>query len=253
VVGQKTALGQTNRLLDGLRPDEWERLRPYLRRAKLHHGADLYHARNVIKRVFFPLSGMVSLLATMHSGDMIETGIIGREGVVGASVAQGNERSFAQATVQIAGEALTMDSASFINEYRANTGMRDIVRRYQWSMLAQAQQSAACHALHSVEARFARWLLQAQDTLGTSTINLTQDFLSHMLGVRRTSVSLVANTMLQAGLIKYSRGRLQILDGSRLREHACECYAVIRAEIERVLPPSSEAAGRERADEVVES
>jgi CRP-like cAMP-binding protein len=232
----------SNRLLDRLAPADFAVLQPHSKPLELRRGDVLYEARGAIERVYFPLSGMVSLLAVMRGGEMIETGMVGREGMVGASVIADNWQSFAQATVQIQGAALQIGSAQFVEACRASPRLAALAHRSQAVILLQAQQNAACHALHSIEARFARWMLQSQDVVESPEIELTQEFLSHMLGVQRTSVSLVAHTLQGAGLIRYTRGHITVVDRARLEACACECYAVIRGEAEKALSPAPVAA-----------
>jgi CRP-like cAMP-binding protein len=183
------------------------------------------------------VSGMVSMLVIMRNGEAIETAVIGREGVVGGSVTGGLGEAFGQAAVQIAGKALEIHVKPFLEACRKSVELRSLVDRFQGLILLQSQQSAACHALHSVEARLCRWLLQAQDVLDSPTIELTQEFLAHMLGVQRTSVTLSAHALQGAGLVKYARGRITIINRAALEDCACECYAAIRTEIDRAIPP----------------
>jgi CRP-like cAMP-binding protein len=232
-----------NRLLQRLAPEDLARLQPHLKEVPLRQGDVLHRAREAIERVYFPKSGMVSLLAVMRSGDMIETAIIGREGMVGGSVASGNWQAFGQATVQIAGSALQMNSKHFVEAINGNERMRKLVQRFDGVLMMQSQQSAACHALHSVESRLCRWLLQSQDVTESSYIELTQEFLSHMLGVQRTSVSLCAHKLQDAGLIEYSRGRITIINRSAIEECACECYSLIRGETDKAIPAIGRAEG----------
>jgi CRP-like cAMP-binding protein len=147
----------------------------------------LHEPGDAIKCVYFPLSGMISLLAVMQSGEAIKTGIVGADGLVGGDAAI-NGHAFGQMTVQLDGTAVTMPKAKFVNAYRAHPRLRDLVDRYQAMLLIQARQNAACHALHSVRSRLCRWLLQSQDMIGRDTFSLTQEFLSHMLGVRRVTM-----------------------------------------------------------------
>ena len=133
------------------------------------------------------------------------------------------------------GNGLTMPKARFVDAYHTHPQLRNLVNRYQAILLLQARQNAACHALHSIRSRLCRWLLQSQDTIGSATFILTQEFLSHMLGVRRTSVSIDAHALQQAGLIRYARGHITILDRDGLEECACECYSIIRAETDKMM------------------
>jgi CRP-like cAMP-binding protein len=175
---------------------------------------------------------MVSLLAVMRTGEQIETAVVGRDGVVGGSIGVDSGRSLGQATVQIPGSALQITSLEFLSLYKASESFRALINRFQALILVQAQQSAACHAVHTVDARLCRWLLQSQDTTESDVVPLTQEFLSHMLGVQRTSVTLAAQTLQKAGLIRYARGVITILDRAGLKESACECYDVIRQHME---------------------
>jgi CRP-like cAMP-binding protein len=179
------------------------------------------------------------LLAVMRTGEQIETGIVGREGVVGASIGSDGSQSAGQATVQIAGSAWRIEAPKFLAIYQESIPFRTLMNKFQNVILLQAQQSAACHALHTVEARLCRWLLQSQDVTESDVVPLTQEFLSHMLGVGRNSVSLCAHALQTAGLIRYSRGQIKILNRDGLKESACECYEVIREHVDKAVPPLS--------------
>jgi CRP-like cAMP-binding protein len=221
-----------NRLLSGLGAVELARLQPHLRRVRLTRGQILHPVRSPIAHVYFPEAGMVSMLAVMTTGEQIETAIIGSEGVVGGWVAFDGSDANTQATVQIDGSAWQMPTAKFRDSYKASDALRAAINKYEGVIRFQAQQSAACHAIHTVEARFCRWLLISNDVLGTEYVPLTQEFLSHMLGVRRSSVSLVAHTLQKAGFIEYVRGKIKILDRDAIEDAACECYAVIREKMD---------------------
>jgi CRP-like cAMP-binding protein len=223
-----------NRLLSGLGTAELARLRPNLKRIRLARGEVLHAPRAPITHIYFPEVGMVSMLAVMTTGEQIETAIIGNEGIVGGWVAFDGSDSNTQSTVQIAGSALQMPTAKFRECYNASDAFRKAINKYEGVIRFQAQQSAACHAIHTVESRFCRWLLISEDVLGTEHVPLTQEFLSHMLGVQRNSVSLVAHTLQKAGFIQYSRGKIKILDREAIEESACECYSVIREKMDSV-------------------
>jgi CRP-like cAMP-binding protein len=200
----------------------------------MRSNAVLHESGAAIEYVYFPLSGMVSLLAVMQTGEAIETGIVGADGLVGGS-APINGHLYGQATVQMEGPALKVPKAKFVDAYHAHPHLRSLVDRYQAILLMQAQQNAACHALHSVRSRLCRWMLQSADMIGSNTFSLTQEFLSHMLGVRRNTISVEAHSLAQAGLIRYTRGHITILNRDDLEECACECYAVIREETNRLM------------------
>jgi CRP-like cAMP-binding protein len=226
-----------NRLLDRLVDGDFTRLRANLKYVPLTVGEILHPVGVPIKHVYFPERGMVSLLTVMKSGELIETAIVGREGVVGGWVAIDGRNANTQATVQIEGSAWQLPTAKFLEIYKASDAFQSAINRYQGVILFQAQQSAACHAIHSLEARLCRWLLLSQDITGSDEISLTQEFLSHMLGVQRSSVSLCAHTLQKTGLIQYARGKIKIQDRKGLEECACECYAVTREYIASVIPP----------------
>jgi len=225
-----------NRLLASLHADDFAWLRPHLTRFHMTRDTVLHRMGENIRHVYFPISGMVSLLSVMKSGEQIETAIVGREGVVGGSVGIDGRRTYAQATVQIEGLACQVTTAKFLELYEASNGFRRDMNLSLGVILFQAQQSAACHAIHTVEARLCRWLLQSEDIIESDYIPLTQEFLAHMLGVRRTSVSMCAHALQQSGLIKYARGRIKLIDRTGLEECACECYSAIREHIDSVLP-----------------
>jgi CRP-like cAMP-binding protein len=234
-----TPLG-TNRLLRRIAADDFARLQPHLKRVRLALGRVLHPLGAAIEHVYFPVSGMISLLAVMRSGDQIETGVIGRDGVAGASVAIDGWTSGARATVQIEGVAWQIPAGDFLAIYRTSEGFRSLINRYLGIVLFQAQQSAACNAIHPLEARLCRWMLHVQDTVQEDVIALTQELLSHMLGVRRTSVSLCAHALQKSGLIRYARGKIKIVDRAGLQDSACECYANIRDYVEKVIPSGQE-------------
>jgi CRP-like cAMP-binding protein len=210
-------------------------IEPHLHKVKLQQGTILHEAGETITSVYFPLSGMVSMLAVLKSGESIEAGVIGREGFVGGFLAARGWRPFGHAVMQMTGEALRLNVKQFKKAYDACDDLRILVNCYQSVVYFQAQQTAVCQALHPVEARMCRWLLQAQDAVGGDTLHLTQELLSHMLGVRRTSVSGSANKLQEEGLITYKRGVIRIIDRKGLEKRSCECYAAVRAAIAEAM------------------
>ena len=211
-------------------------IEPHLHRMKLAQGAVLQQTGETITNVYFPISGMVSMLAVLKTGEAIEAGVIGREGFVGGYLGPRGWRSFGHAIMQMAGEVLRLNVRHFKKAYDASDELRIMTNGYQSVVHFQAQQTAACQALHQVEPRMCRWLLQAQDAVGGDTLNLTQEFLSHMLGVRRTSVSGNANKLQEDGLITYKRGVIKILDRRALEKASCECYGAVRAAFTDAMP-----------------
>jgi CRP-like cAMP-binding protein len=238
-VSNQAAVRQ-NRLLNGLGADDLALLQPNLKKVPLSLGEPLNKPGAPIDHVYFPESGMVSMLTVMRTGEQIETAIVGSEGIVGGWVAIDGGNANTQSTVQIEGSAWQIATAKFLEMYKASDALRSATNRYQGIILFQAQQSAGCHAIHSIESRFCRWLLASQDMIGSDQVTLTQEFLSHMLGVQRTSVSLCAHTLQKSGLIRYSRGRITIIDRAGLQDCACECYSAIRERIDGAFPRRDE-------------
>jgi len=219
-----------NLILQNLPSGVRDSLEPHLTPVDLPQSLVLQEAGRPVSQVYFPLEGMISLLAVTPSGESIETGIVGREGVVGG-LAVGNLPSFAQAIVQIESRALRIGAPQFRSLCHAHPVLRDRIDHYQAFILTQAQQNAACHALHSLEGRLCRWLLQSEDLIESNQIALTQEFLSYMLGVRRPTVSVAASELQKDGLIQYRRGTITILDRAGLLKRSCQCYQVLRDEV----------------------
>jgi len=178
---------------------------------------------------------VISLVVELSIGDMIETAMIGRDGVLNASSALDGKISLNKAIVQLAGAASTIEVDQLRKIAREFDAFRSLLIRHEQVQFAQAQQSAACNASHSVEARMCRWLLRMRDLAAAADLMLTQEFLAQMLGVRRPSVSLVANTLQKAGLIKYRRGNIRLLDIAGLNDGSCECYGTVKAHYDRML------------------
>jgi len=206
-----------------------------LRTVELPHGEVLAEAGTIVKRVYFPHSGVISLVVEMSVGDMIETAMVGGDGVYNAASALDGKVTLNKGIVQLAGAASVMEIDSLRNITDEFKPFRSLLIRHEQVLFAQSQQSAACNASHTVEARMCRWLLRMRDLADGDDLELTQEFLAQMLGVRRPSVSLVANTLQKAGLIRYRRGHIRLLDIEGLKEGACECYATVKAHYERLL------------------
>ena len=186
--------------------------------------------------VYFPHQGMISLLAVMSDGQGIETATVGSEGVVGAMSGFGIRRGFTRAVVQAPLVASRISCAHFQAAVQKSDALKHLIVSYNELLLAQIQQTAACNALHPTETRLARWLLQTRDRIDSDVLPLTQEFLSQMLGVRRTTVTLVARQLERAGLIQTRRGRIIVMDRKGLEDVACECYAIVRDQISAALP-----------------
>jgi CRP-like cAMP-binding protein len=230
-----TSTQSPNRLLASLPATAFELLRPHLKTIDLVHEAILFETGDPVNRVYFPHSGVISLVVDLAGGEMIEAAMIGRDSIVGASSALVGKVELNKGIVQIAGVASTLDVQRLRKVAEASVAFRTTLIRHEQVLFAQAQQSVACNASHTVEARLARWLLRCRDLAGGETLELTQEFLSQMLGVQRTSVSLVAHTLQKAGLIAYSRGQIKIIDLNGLRDTSCECYATVKGHYDRLL------------------
>ena len=216
-----------NRLLAGLPSNDFAKLSPHLISGSFGQGAILTDAGGTIEQVYFPLSGMISIVVVMKDGKAVETATIGRDGVFGAMVGFGHLVSHVRALVQVPMHAVKISVAQFRKAGQDSDALRRLAVNYNELMLAQARVTAACNALHKVEARFCRWLLQTRDVIDNNTIVLTQEFLSEMLGVRRTSVTDVATKLQAAGIISYSRGVIKIIDLPSLKALSCECYQTL--------------------------
>jgi CRP-like cAMP-binding protein len=225
----------SNSFLACLAEPDLAALRPHLGTVELAQGAVLLRVGSHIDKVYFPHNGVVSLVVELASGETIEVAMIGRESLVGASSGLSGDVSVCKAIVQLAGAASALDSQRLRELSDSSASARAALFRHEQMVLVQAQQSAACNATHTVEARLARWLLRCRDIHGGDDLLLTQEFIAEMMGVRRTSVSVVANTLQEAGLIRYRRGHIRILDLESLRDAACECYLAVKSQAERLL------------------
>lgn len=235
-VARQLEHGRFNRFLATLPPHDFALLAPHLRTLPLERSVMLQDVGEEIEHVYFPHTGMVSLVAVMQSGATVETATIGRWGIIGASAALGAKSAVARAVVQLPGTAAWISAAHFHAAAGQSAAIRDLVVRYNDILLGQIQQSVACNALHAMEARLCRWLLQTHDCIDGNAIPLTQEFLGQMLGVRRTTVTIAARLLQGAGLIRYRRGLIHILDRQALEEIACECYAATRSKAEKLFP-----------------
>jgi CRP-like cAMP-binding protein len=223
----KAGLPLDNKLLASLPRDHFDRLMPNLVAVNMPQGLVLYEAGDEVDQVYFPQYGMLSLLAVLRDGKAIETATVGPEGVVGAMAGLGLHKSQVRVVVQMPVSVSKIAASHFRTIAAGSDPVRNLCIRYNEVLLSQARVTAACNALHSIEARFCRWLLQSADRAASDTVNLTQEFLAEMLGVRRTSVTEVASKVQNAGAITYSRGVIRILDRPALLRMSCECYETL--------------------------
>jgi CRP-like cAMP-binding protein len=216
-----------NKLLSSLPRDHFDRLLPHLSTLSMQQGNVLFEAGDEVDQVYFPHYGMLSLLAVLRDGKAIETATVGREGVVGAMAGLGLYKSLVRVVVQMPVGCSKIAASHFRTVVAGSEPLRNLCIRYNEVLLSQARVTAACNALHQIEARFCRWLLQSADRAASDTVPLTQEFLAEMLGVRRTSVTEVASKVQAAGVITYSRGIIKILDRPALMRMSCECYETL--------------------------
>lgn len=227
-----------NRLLAALPPEEFTLVLPHLSPVELERGRLLYDPGDRIETVYFPHDCVISLMTLMANGAAIESAAVGREGAVGLMAVVAPRMSPSRIIVQAPGVASRI-GASVMHDLRARLPtLRSLIDRHNEALFGHAIQSVACNALHAVEARFCRWLLSCDDRIDTNMVQLTQEVLADMLGVQRTTVTVVAGSLQTKGLIRYRRGVVDILDRAGLEAMACECYGAVRRGYERLLPTS---------------
>jgi CRP-like cAMP-binding protein len=224
-----------NKLLADLPREEYERLLPKLETVSLALKQRLYKANEPIQHVYFPHNGVVSLVTTLADGGIIEVATVGNEGMIGIPILLGVDQLPNETFIQVPGEGLRMKVDVFRSEVPPGSPLHNLLLRYTQALINQIAQSAACNRLHSVEERACRWLLMTHDRVDSDQFPMTHEFLSHMLGVRRASVSVVAATLQKAGLICYSRGKMTILNRQGLEDCSCECFQIIKQEYARIL------------------
>jgi CRP-like cAMP-binding protein len=217
-----------NRMLAAMTAAQRSELQPFVAPAILKQGHVLFESGDVVDRVYFPHKGMISLLAVMADGGGVETATVGSEGVVGAMAGLAAHITVARVVVQTPLIVSQIAAGPFREAAGKSAALRALIVTFNEALLAQIQTTAACNALHPIHERLARWLLQTSDRLQDEEMPLTQELLAEMLGVRRTSVSDVAVKLQQAGLIRYQRGSIQIIDRKGLEAASCECYAAIK-------------------------
>ncbi len=224
-----------NQLLAALPTEEYKRLLPNLELVSLNFKQIIYAPDEPIEYVYFPNSGVISLVNVTEDGKTVEAGMVGNEGMAGIPVLLGADKMPGLAISQVVGDAVRMKADVFKREVTPGTSLYKLLLRYTQALLNQISQSVACNSLHPVERRCCRWLLMCHDRVRSDQFMLTQELLSQMLGVRRASVSVVAATVQKAGLIRYNRGRITIVDREGLEAGSCECYRVVKEEFDRLL------------------
>lgn len=228
----------SNYFLNGLSNGARAAIEAHLVPFEMQQGAILHDEGDLIETVYFPESGLISLVALLQSGEAIEVAMVGMDGVAGGAGAIGDATAICRSVVQIAGSAMSIRANKLHEIAQSDAELQQAVARFDRLIFLQTAQSSACIAAHNVSARLAKWLLRCRDLTKSDELDLTQEFLGEMLAVRRASVSVVASELQKCGLIKYARGHIKITDPEGLENAACECYGVIRQGMKRLRRPS---------------
>ncbi|MEM7557177.1 MAG: Crp/Fnr family transcriptional regulator [Cyanobacteria bacterium P01_A01_bin.84] len=226
---------QTNRILLALLAENYQRLEPHLEYVYLNAGIILSEPGEPMSEVYFPNSAMISLVSIMEDGSTTEIAIVGNEGMVGLPVVLGGETTTTSAMVQISGIVTKLDANILKQEFHHGGQLQKLLLLYTQALLTQVAQNAACNRQHTIVERLARWLLSVQNCVKKDELLLTQEFISQMLGIRRSGVTVAAGTLQKAGIIRYSRGKITIINQEDLEATACECYCVVEREFIRLL------------------
>jgi CRP-like cAMP-binding protein len=232
---------RSNRLLGALETASRRRIEPHLEPIKLKLGAIVCEAGGLLKHAYFPQGAVLSLLTVLENGSAIETANIGREGAFGLFAAMYSRVSFNRCLVQLEGSIVRCPIELLQSEFKRSEHVRDLFVSYSETLLSQVQQTVACNAMHTTEQRICRWLLMMHDRAEGEALPYTHEFLSHMLGTNRKSVTLAAQSLQAAGLISYSRGTIKVLDRPGLERASCECYRIVKERFDAFLSPPSTA------------
>lgn len=225
-----------NHLLSALPPEEAGRWKPQLEQVEMPLGQVLYESGRTLSHVYFPTTAIVSLLYVMENGASAEIAVVGNEGIVGISLFMGGESTPSRAVVQSAGWGFRLRAQIIKDEFNRSGPVMHLLLRYTQALITQMAQTAVCNRHHSLDQQLCRWLLLSLDRLKSSELVMTQELIANMLGVRREGVTEAALKLQTAGLIRYTRGRISVLDRPGLEARTCECYAVVKKEYDRLLP-----------------
>ena len=231
-----------NRLLDALPPAERQRIFPHLRLVTLPLGAVLYESGDTQRYIYFPIDAIVSLLYVLKDGASAEIAVVGKDGAIGVALFMGGATTTNRAIVQSAGSAYRLTRKRIEQEFARHGEMLHVLLRYTQALITQMAQTAVCNRHHSVDQQLCRWLLLSLDRLKGSKLVMTQELIANMLGVRREGVTEAAGKLQKAGVIEYRRGRISVLDRTRLESMSCECYDVVRKETDRLFPAHVDVA-----------
>lgn len=225
-----------NILLDALQNAEFDRLSPNLELVEMPLGKVLYESGGMLEHVYFPTNSIISLLYVMENGSSVEIAVVGNEGILGISLFMGGETTSSRAIVQSAGYAYRLAAQLLKDEFNRGGSVQRLLLRYTQALITQMAQTAVCNRHHSIEQQLCRWLLLSLDRLASDELSMTQELIANMLGVRREGVTDAAGKLQRDGLINYCRGRITVLDRPNLEKRSCECYQVVKAEFDRLLP-----------------
>ena len=228
---------RNNHLLDALPDEERDRLFPHLSFVSMPLGKVLYESGESLKHIYFPTDSIVSLLYVMKDGASAEIAVVGNEGAIGVALFMGGETTPSRAIVQSAGSAFRLEGKRLKAEFNRHGQMLHVLLRYTQSLITQMAQTAVCNRHHSVNQQLCRWLLLSLDRLRSNELKMTQELIANMLGVRREGVTAAAGELQKAGVIRYSRGRITVIDRAKLEQLSCECYSVVKKESDRLLTP----------------
>lgn len=224
-----------NQLLGLLPVEGYQRLVPHLKKLFYKSGTVLYEPNEVMDFAYFPTTAMISVVSIMESGATTEIGLIGNEGMVGLPIILGGKQNISRVIVQVEGELWKLSAKILLQEFESYPQLQRLLLLYTQARLTQVAQSAACNRQHNIEERLAKWLMSVHDCVQVDEIPLTQEFVSNMLGVRRSGVTIAANALQQSGMISYRRGKITLLDYDALKETSCECYKLVQDEYIRLL------------------
>lgn len=229
-----------NHLLNALPLSDYERIKPRLELVALNMGDVLYESGDQMRHAYFPTTAIISLLYVLEDGSSVEIAVVGNEGILGIALFMGGHTTPSRAIVRCKGFAYRMKADILLEEFQLGGQTQNLLLRYTQALITQMTQTGVCNRHHSVEQQLCRWLLLSLDRLPGNSLDMTQDLIASMLGVRREGVTEAAGRLQREGLIQYSRGHIEVLDRHRLEQNVCECYQVVKTEFERLLPLRNE-------------
>ena len=228
---------ERNQILKALPRAEREHLLPHLKHVEMPFGMVLYESGAVVRNIYFPVDSTVSLLYVLNSGESAAIAVVGNEGAVGVSLFMGGKTTPSRAVVQSAGSAYRLSGARLKQEFDRHGELLNVLLRYTQSLITQMAQTAVCNRHHALDQQLCRWLLLSLDRLDSNELRVTQEMIASMIGVRREGVTEAAGRLQKLGVIRYSRGKIVVLDRTRLEALSCECYSVVKTETDRLMKP----------------